>query len=319
MPKSPSQSDLIQQLKAARAGGDPNQQRDRALDLLAATFSREAVDLALHTLLHEDVITTLDTTHRPTLHAKAAYYFEQDGKDRGGLIREAILRLLIAIGHPEDRDLYLAGLRVYHRQPVMDSAQNLRAVALSGLFALDRDLACAWAVRLLGEPDTSPLNGQPTITAMQTLLAGNQVLPIYHFVLRLGDAFISKGLGEVVSQALEALGRDLPRPLFEELAEYYANADSPSALSGITSAIVEQRISDLYPLVKRVITSTHHDDLHAYILILLAAARDPALVALLYRLARTCPRERIQHFINAVELTLGDEREDILALLAKRA
>lgn len=319
MSKLPSQADLIRRLKDARAGGDPVQQREAALALLAVTFSREGVDLALSTLLRDDVIATLDNSHRPLLRAKAAYYFEQEARDRGGLIRESLLRMLIAIGHPEDRDLYLAGIRVYHRQPVLDSAQNLRAVALSGLFALDRELACAWAVRLLGEPDTSPLNGQPSITAITTLAAGGQILPVYHFVLRLGDSLISQGLGEVVSQALEALGRDLPRPLFEELAGHYASIDSPSALSAITHVVIEQHMTDLYPLVERVITTTRHDDLHAYILILLAAARDPALVALLYRLARTCPRGRVGHFVNAVELTLDAERDDVLALLAKRA
>ncbi len=319
MPSTTSQKDLAQQLKTARTSGHPTLQRDLALALLSATTSREYVDLALGTLRRDEVAETLNDSHHPILRAKADYYFAHDDRDRGGLIREALLRLLIPLGHPEDLDLYRAGTAVYHRQPVTDSAQNLRAVALGGLFSLDRDLACAYAVRLLGEPDTSTLNGQPTIAAIETLQAGGNILPVYHFVLRQAEGFISRGLGEVVTRAIEALGRDLPRPLFAELAEHYLAQDSPSALSGIVSAILGEHMDELYPLVERVITTTRHDDLHAYVLILLAASRDPAPVAMLYRLARAAnhrrARDRVRHYVSAIELTLGSERDDLLAWL----
>lgn len=333
MPSPASQKDLAQQLKTARAAGSPAQQRDSALTLLAVTVSREYVDLALGTLRREDVADTLSDAHHAALRAKAEYYFEHDDKDRGGLIREALFHLLIALGHAEDLDLYRAGTTIYHRQPATDAAQNLRAVALSGLFSIDRDLACAYAVRLLGEPDTSTLNGQPTMAAIETLLAGGNILPVYHFVLRQGTAFITQGMGEVVTRAIEALGRDLPRPLFAELGEHFLALNSPSALSGIASAIIEGRMDDQYPLVGRIIATTQHDDLHAYALILLAAARDSAPVAMLYRLARvfdeqqrnrrrpaerargSTDRTRARNFVHAIELTLGNERDALLTLL----
>jgi hypothetical protein len=124
MSSKPTQSDLARQLKAAET---PVERRDRALDLLAVTRQREYIDAALRALLREDVRPHLHNDHRPLLREKALTYFEQADKDRGGLIREQITRLLTHIGHPDDVDLYLRGVMTYHPQPVTDSAQNLRS------------------------------------------------------------------------------------------------------------------------------------------------------------------------------------------------
>jgi hypothetical protein len=315
MPKL-SQKDLLDQLRAAT---DPTTRRDCALDLLRHTRSREMIDTALRALRHEDVIDLLDDNHRPTLREKAAHYFANEKQDRGGLIREQIVRLLTTIGHHDDADLYLRASTTYQRQPTTDTAQNLRAAALVGLIATDRDLGSAVATRLLGEPDTSTLNGQPSITAINALAHTGQRLPIYHFVLRQGHDFLQRGLGEVVSHALEALATEFPAPLYADLVHEFAALDVPVTSSGIINAITTQRLTALYPLVERIITTTKHVDLHHYALVMLAAGRDDALIALLYRLARTCTPAHAPDYITAIELTYGEEREELLALLERRA
>lgn len=309
-----SQADLSRRLKQA---ADPAEKRDLALELLAATRSREYVDQALRALARDDVIALLGDAHRPVLRDKALYYFEHDDRDRGGLIREQITRLLMQVRHPGDVDLFCLGAETYYRQPVTDTAQNLRAAALVGLAGIDQALGCAYAVRLLGEPDTSELNGEPSLTSVKVLAVSGQVLPVYLFVLRLGQSFIANGQGEVVGKALEVLGGDLPPALYRPLAEQFADLDSPAASSGLLTAIVEARLEDLYLLLERIITATRHDTLHRFGVILMAAARDDVLTAMLYRLAKVA-HNRIENYIEAVELTSGEDRDDLLMTLERR-
>lgn len=311
-----SQKALFEQMKQA---SDPAMQRDRALDLLAATRSREYVDAALRVLLRDPVRARLTGEQRPVLREKVLYYFENDDKDRGGLIREQITRLLLTINHPGDLDLYMRGALTYHRQPVADTAQNLRAAALVGILGVDQALAGAYATRLLGEPDTSPLNGEPSLTALKVLAGSGQLLPVYLFVLRQGEAFVERGNGEVVASALEALADDaLPRRLFAALAEQVAAWDVPVTSGGLAEAITALQIADLYPLLEHMLTTTRHADLVRYMVLVMAAARDQALIDLLYRLARTCPPAQVADYRDAVELTPGDDRDAIIALLERR-
>jgi hypothetical protein len=303
----PSQAALFRQLKQA---ADPAEQCDRALDLLAETRSREYVDATLRVLAQETVRERLGHDHRPILRAKALYYFEHDDRDRGGLIREQIIRLLTRIGHPGDADLYQQGLATYQRQPATDTAQNLRAAALIGLARADAELGCAYAVKLLGEPDTSELSGEPTLTAMAVLAQHGQLLPLYGFVLHRGRAFVERGMGEVVGKGLELLAGVLPQPLYAPLAESFAALDAPT---------ISSSIADLYALLEGIITGTRHDDVHRYAVILLAASRAEPLVAMLYRLAKTCPSPRVMNVIEAVDLTpASTDRDALLRALERR-
>ena len=87
--------------------------------------------------------------------------FAEDKRDKAGLLREALTRLLVHIEHPDDADIYRLGVETYHFQPVDDVAQNLRAAALAGLAPLDPPLACLYAARFLTEPQTSVFNCEP--------------------------------------------------------------------------------------------------------------------------------------------------------------
>ena len=89
-------AEIAEKLRAAYSSA---QRRDLALDLLDATTSRQYIDLALDELSADDVRITLTDAHRPRLRKKALYYFDQPPeKDTGGMIREAIIRLLAGIG-----------------------------------------------------------------------------------------------------------------------------------------------------------------------------------------------------------------------------
>ena len=51
---------------------------------------------------------------------------------------------------------------------------------------------------------------------------------------------------------------------------------------------------------------------------MLAAGRDKALTEMLYRLARSATPKRAQDYIEAIDLTFGDERDELLEMLEKR-
>ncbi|MBN1284169.1 MAG: hypothetical protein JXB47_02095 [Anaerolineae bacterium] len=314
-----SKSGQAERLKRLERAAGPAQRRDLALELLGASLRRDYVDAALLALEQNNVVEILGDAHRPVLRDKALFYFEHADKDRGGLIREKLTRRLAGIGHPGDIDIYLKGVVTYHRQPARDAAQNLRAAALVGLAGADQTLACAYAVKLLGEPDTSQLNGEPSMTAVRVLAHYSQALPLYQFVLLAGEDFIQEAKGEVVSQALESLGADFPPAVYAPLAERFAALDVPIVTSGIINHITRHRVTALYPLLRDLITETKHDDLHRYGVIMLAAARDDALTEMLYDLAKLSRPERIDGCIEAVELTPAtDARAALLVALAKR-
>ncbi len=305
----PTQATLLQRLKAS---ADASERRATALHLLRATSSRSMIDAALAAL--DDA--ALDDSHRPGLRDKALHYFAADpAHDKGGLIREAIIRLLVRIGHPDDIDIYLKGVVTYHHQPVTDSAQNLRAAALAGLVTIDSMLGCIHATRLLGEDDTSQLNGEPSLTAVDVLVSHNQILPLYQFLLTRGHGFVRRALGEVVAKALESLGTDFPAEVYVMLAEGYLALDVPMVSSGIVNYITEQRRADLYPILRRILDATSRPELHKYTLIMLAASRDETLTTLLYDRARANDGHYIAHYREAVELSTGADKGAVLKLL----
>jgi hypothetical protein len=306
-----NQTQILDRLKAAT---DLDTRHALALNLLDVSLSRQMVDEALYAL--ERV--TLTEDDRPILRAKAAYYFEHDDRDSGALIREKLIRLLTKIGHPDDGDLYLRGVRVYEPKPVTDVAQTCRAAALIGLAGVDRALCCIHATRLLGEPDTSQLSGEPSLTAVAVLARFDERLPLYHFLLRQGESFTREGKGEVIGRALESIGPDFPAAVYGDLARSFLKLDAPAASAGIINHIVENRVAALYPLLQQLLDDTRHADLHYYGLVTLAATRDDTLTRLLYERAATCSKSDVPQYREAVELTAHPDREKMLALLEKR-
>lgn len=311
-----SQSKMLKRLQQTT---DPTQRRDLALDLLGVTLRRDYIDAALRALEREEITALLGDIHRPVLREKTLFYFEQEDRDRAGLIREKLTCLLAVIGHPDDIDIYRKGVVTYHRQPVSDTAQNLRAAALVGLARVDQALACTYAVKLLGEPDTSQLNCEPSMTAVRVLERFGRVLPVYQFLLLRGEDFLRDAQGEVVGLAFESLGADFPVAAYRSLAEHFIALDAPAACSGIINYITMHRVAELYPMLHHIASETRHDDLHRYAVIMLAAARVPALTEMLYRLAKLSPAGRVANFVEAVELTPdSDDREALLETLAGR-
>ena len=194
----------------------------------------------------------------------------------------------------------------------------LRAVALAGLAPIDPPLACLYATRFLGEPYTSVFNCEPALTAIDVLVASDQRLPIYQFLLRGGGEMAQSARGELTGKALESLSGDFPLHLYESLIEQYQAIDQPTASMGIINRIIEGRKQALYDRLEDVILSTRDADLRRYGLVMMAAARDDELGERLLRLAKTARKDDVPLFIEAVEICHLPAREETLARLRRR-
>ena len=311
----PSQAELHRELRSATCA---EARRDLALRLLARTNSRQYVDDCLRALNAEPARATLDESHREILRDKCLGYFAESKRDKAGLLREGLTRLLVHIEHPDDADIYKLGVAAYHLQPVDDVAQNLRAVALAGLAPIDPPLACLYAARFLGEPHTSVFNCEPAMTAIDVLVASNQLLPIYQFLLRGGEGMARTGRGELTGKALESLGADFPAHLYDELIAQYQALDQPTASMGIINYVIEGRAEALYDRLEEVILSTRDADLRRYGLVMMAAARDDELGERLLRLAKVARIDDLHLYIEALEICHLPERTETLATLRKR-
>ena len=311
----PTQAELYANLRAAT---DAETRRDLALELLSRTNSRQYLDECLRALRAERVRATLDGRHRPVLREKCLSWHADSKRDKAGLLREAVTRLLVHIDDPADSDIYLLGVETYYLQPVDDVAQNLRAAALAGLAPIDPPLACLYATRFLGEPHTSVFNCEPASTAIDVLVASNQRLPIYQFLLRDGVTMAQTRRGELTGKALESLGDDFPIRLYAGLIDQYAELDQPTASMGIINCIIEGRRAALYDRLERLILDTRDQDLRRYGLVMMAAARADALSERLLRMAGVARSADIPLFIEALEICRYAERDDVLATLQAR-
>lgn len=308
-------TELHQELKSA---AHPSERRELALALLDRGNSRQYVDDCLRVLGSTAVLGTLGDSHRPVLRRKCLVYFEDEKRDKAGILREGLTRLLAHIGHPDDEDIYRLGLETYHLQPVHDVAQNLRAAALAGLAPHDPRLAGLYAARFLGETHTSVFNCEPAMTAIDVLARSEQRLPIYQFLLRGGEEMAQSARGELTGKALESLGDDFPPDLYAQLIERYRAIDQPTASMGIINWVLEQRAESLYDQLEALIMETRDIDLRRYGLIMLATARDDDLSERLLRLARFAKLDDLPLFIDALELCQHPERDSTLESLRRR-
>lgn len=300
-------TELADQLKAS---GDPSV----ALELLAATTARSHIESALAALRHAPP----DDRARPVLRDRFNFYLANKDKDRGATLREAFVKLLVAIAHPDDLDIYLRALAVYEGippTPKIDVAQKLRAAALVGVVEIDSDLAQLYAVKLLAEvSDTSDFSGEPALTALNLLVRYERWQPIFQYLMLVGD--YKPEYSDVVSRALESLPLDFPPVLYTAAAARFIERDHPVEQTGIVGYVVEHRRADLYPLLEQIVAATRSADLHRYAVIQMAAARVPTLNQMLIALAKRSAFEYIPSFIEALELIPGSD--ETLALLRAR-
>ena len=113
-----------------------------------------------------------------------------------------------------------------------------------------------------------------------------------------------------------------PRSYAKAMPKKMRRAAVRSALSSKAQAgqivVIDQLAMD-EPKTKRAIQLLSDLGIgEGSVLIVMAGSRDKTLTALLYDLARECTSDQALDYLNAVELTSGAERDEIVALLERR-
>jgi hypothetical protein len=215
-----------------------------------------------------------DPAVRPALLRRYAYY-DRDGsrRDPAGTIRIAILRVLRPLAMPDDAALFERAASTYEYL-YGEAAGGLRAAGLLALSEVDATRAGFHAVRLLTDEHTSTMSGEPALTAARLLAAGEQLLPLYAYVLREGPA-----VSDVTAEALRSLTA-LPAALLPALADRFRESDDEIVLLGLFDLLLAHPArAEFQRFIVEFLHATRLYAIHRYLASAIVAARDMALIA----------------------------------------
>ena len=174
---------------------------------------------------------------KPALLARYAV-LAADGvkRDAGTYLRAAILQALRPFVQPDDLPLLEQAVATYEYLPPTHSEEAglLRSTALVVMFEVDAHLAAYHAVRLLNDPETSPLSGEPALTAARLLAAQENRWPLYGYVLYPPQPLLS----EVISECLKSLA-GMPASLLPGLVDKYRESHDEAVLVGLIDLALE--------------------------------------------------------------------------------
>jgi hypothetical protein len=207
-------------------------------------------------------------------------------RDPGCLLRAALVRGLRGRALPADAAPLEAALRTYEfTLPSTETAGGLRAAALLVLSELDERLAGFHAVRLLGDPHTSPMSGEPAATAARLLAGQGQALILYQRLLGPEVA------AEVAAACLPGL-QEAPPSVLAALAEQHRTSNDPVLLLALTDLLLQHAEAErLAPTLGAVIEKSADLDVVRYAAAAVVAGRKPSLIAML-RARATLPGPR---------------------------
>jgi len=101
------------------------------------------------------------------------------------------------------------------------------------LDAVDASLAAFHSIRLLADPHTSPLSGEPAVTAVHVLAAQGHDGPLYYYALHQANP-----QSDVLSECLKNLA-GLPAALADELINKYGASDDEVVLVGLLDMVLD--------------------------------------------------------------------------------
>jgi hypothetical protein len=260
-----------------RLAGEPAGQAAFALRLVETERNAEVALAALAILTEAP-----DPTWRPTLLRAYAYYDANPARrDGGGPVRAAILKALGPIALPEDAALLERAAATYEFM-FGEVAGDLRAAALLALARVDGVLAGYHAVRLLADPHTSIMSGEPAVTAVRLLAAQGQTLPLYAYV-----AQAQEPIGDVAAECLRSLTA-LPASLLPALIDHYRESTDEIVLLGLFDLLLAHETrADHHAFILDFLRDTALYTLYRSLVATLVASRDEALIGALAAMAES--------------------------------
>ncbi len=209
-------------------------------------------------------------------------------RDAGSYLRAAILLALRSLARPEDLPLLEQAATTYEYLPPTHSEEAglLRSTALVVMNEVDSALAGYHAVRLLNDPETSPLSGEPSLTAVRLLAAHDNRLPLYAYVLY-QDRFERPPppLSEVISESLKSLA-GMPESLVAVVIEKYRQSTDEAVLVGLVDLALEYGGNAAAAgFIRDMLRQTRQYAVYRYLVVRLVTGHDPRHLPELARLA----------------------------------
>ncbi len=287
----------VDRMRALRS--DPEALHGFAIEVLTDEANPEIVKLALE---------SVGERVRGADHAilRDIYdYFDANGakKDPGGDVRVEVLKILWHLRSTSDVELAMRARDTVERT-FQANGEMIRAAGLALLAVLDPARAAVEAVLVLGRDDadllrrSSPMNGEPALTAVRVLAATGESNALLLYVLG-GSA----PTAEVTAAALKGLsGVDLAvlRPILSGLA----GSEDDGVLMAVCDAVIELPPDpSLQAIAVRLLSSPTRGELYEFIASsIVASRREELIAALLESLPKEMSRKRLAAAKNALEL-----------------
>lgn len=254
----------MQQLRVL--SDDPPTRAEYAVTLLQPRYGLEVVRAALRVL-----VMLPHPPARPALIRLFEHYATQGvTRDPGTYVRSEILRALRPICEPADVGLLEQALMTYEfpAPAFKEEAALLRSGALVTMAEMDDVRSRYHATRLLADPLTDPMSGEPALTAVTVLVAQGELLPLYFYVTQ--EA--SRMQAEVASLCLRSLG-DLPAEALPPLVALYAEYTNSVILVGLTDLLLQHAQLEIsQETLERLLVEAKDMDLYRYLATALLAA-----------------------------------------------
>jgi hypothetical protein len=266
------QAETLQRLRSLSA----EKQAEYAIQLLAHESSVAIISASLEVLEHQTLPANVQST---LLRCYQQLDNHAQKRDIDGRLRAKIISLL---GSLAGKDLLEKAIRSFgYSYGHQEVAGGLRAAALVQLDLIDPELTAWYAIQLLCDAqNTSPMSGEPALSAARVLIAQERFEPLYAYLLL--DP--TPRLVEVISESLRVMS-SLRRQLLEPIIERYQHADS-----GIVAALVDLLLAhaerDQFAPIISALLEEADDALYTFIVTALAACNSSVYHDLLLDLAR---------------------------------
>lgn len=258
---------------------DPLARAEYAVTLLQPRYGLEVVRAALRVLVRHP-----HPPSRLTLVRLYEHYASQGvSRDPGTYVRSEIVRALRPFCEPADVALLEQALMTYEFPPpaFLEEAALLRSGALVTLAEVDDLRARYHATRLLADPLTDPMSGEPALTAVTVLAAQGELLPLYFY----STQEVTRMQAEVASACLRSLG-ELPVEALPPLVACYSETTQPVILVGLADLLLQHPDALIsQETLARLLQDVKDIDLYRYLAAALLASGNADLRSLVLAMA----------------------------------
>lgn len=284
---------------------DPAAASALAVTILESNQSKDVLMAALKVVIGHPT-----EAARPVLRRLYERYSRDKGKhDQGGYFRRLVLDAARSVARPADAGWLAQACETYEFWPpdFAEDAVVIRAAALVALAEVDEEQAQYQAARLLVDPFTARMTGEPAVSAARVLGALGETLPLYLMVCQNMPHERTTGAvtatPEVIAECLRQL-TSLPAPLVTKLLAHYAATPSALIRMGLFDLLLNHREGPLARehLVRWLDATTDVDVYRYLVMSIVATAHETLLSDLLQAAHRERQRSRREILVEAATI-----------------